>query len=243
MNPKKNWQANLENFRSIFFLLGIILSLSVVTEIIQWQTEIKYQQAPPEPKAVSYAGFKIPITVPEKPEKPEPKKELEPEPMSKPDPNRFKQVDNNSKLEPQQQTIDLKNLGLDSVGSDPSYERPEPIMAVMVENMARPQVCEELRDKDEQMACFNRWIAQYLASEIEYPAHLRNLGIEEKLYVQFVINEFGDVEELKVLRGEEREFIDEAKRVLGGMPTMVPAKQLGTPVPVKVIVPVNFKLF
>ena len=81
-----------------------------------------------------------------------------------------------------------------------------------------------------------------MTQEIQYPHLLRTMGVEEKLFMQIIIDELGRVDSVKVMRGEEPEFIAEAKRVLQSMPEFEPATQQGNPVPVKIIIPVNFKL-
>lgn len=240
MQEKKSAKANLENYRPIFFLIGLILSMSSLLYV--FQIEVAYATpTPSEEKTTVYeAGFTMPNTYPEKLEKPEPEtKEPEPEKPIKLE-KRFKIVDNNTKIE-SRPTIDVTNLT--PIGSESTDPVPvEIIDAVLVQNMARPIECESLKDKSEQLDCFNRWISGYLAEETEYPSRSRNLGIEEKIYLQFLISETGKVEEVKVLRGEDQDLKEEAIRVLKSMPQFSPASQMGQPVKVRVIVPVNFKL-
>jgi len=66
--------------------------------------------------------------------------------------------------------------------------------------------------------------------------------VEEKLYLKFLISETGMVEEVSVIRGQDEDLKQEAIRVLKSMPKFSPASQMGNPVKVRVIVPVNFKL-
>jgi len=60
--------------------------------------------------------------------------------------------------------------------------------------------------------------------------------------VEFVIGVEGEVQEAKVIRGENEDFKAEALRVITQMPSLVPASQMGQAVPVRVRIPVNFKL-
>ncbi len=239
MEPKKSKKANLEQYRPIFLMFGIALSLLLVSEVLQWQSEFS-KPKPKQREIVEVAGITIPITVPEKPEIPKQKKKLNTKLKPRLNQN-FKPVPNNSpEADPK---IDIDSLGLDSIGQEPFVgEVPDPVMPMLVQNMARPLACRDLRDKEAQMECFNRWIFQYLSEEIEYPAMLRNLGVEERLFMEFVINEFGEVQSIEAVRGKEQEFIKEAKRVLESMPPFEPASQQGNPVPVRIIIPVNFKL-
>jgi len=240
MQEKKSAKANLENYRPIFFLIGLIISMSSLLYV--FEIKVAYSTPDlPEPKTeIIESGFTMPNTYPEKPEKPEPKtKEPEPKKPFKLE-KRFKIVANNTKVD-SRPIIDVNSLI--PIGSEPTDPSPvETIDAVLVQNMARPIECESVTDKSEQLDCFNRWISRYLAEETEYPSRPRNLGVEEKIYLKFLISETGMVEEVTVLRGEDQDLKEEAIRVLKSMPQFSPASQMGNPVKVRVIVPVNFKL-
>lgn len=242
MHNKKNWKKNLENFRTIFFMVGLALSLMAATEIIQWTTEYRV----PEPKEpIEESTFAIPnlppITFPEKPEIPEPKKEPEPEPI-KLDADKFKKVDNDFK-EPTRPTLNLGDLN-DTMATEfmGLPEVPEPVTVYVVENMARPKDCEALQGKKEQMDCFSNFVKFYLADEVNFPRSNAFFATTETVYVQFVIDEFGMVKNVEAIRGENPDFREEAVRAISELPELVPAKQMGRPVPVKVVVPVRFRL-
>jgi protein TonB len=241
MQEKKTAKANLENYRPVFFLVGLALSLVVLISLFEMKIEYSVPTFPVSEKTEYTAGITIPVTFPERLKKPEPKTEIvapEPEPIKPTD--RFKLVDDFTEIK-EPGKINLG--GLIPIGSEPSDPLPiEIIDAVFVQNMARPIECEALSDKSEQLQCFNNWISRYLAEETEYPGRARNLGVEEKLYVQFLISETGQVEEVEVLRGQDEDLIEEAMRVLKSMPQFAPASQMGKPVKVRVVVPVNFKL-
>ena len=240
MQEKKSAKANLENYRPTFFLIGLIISMSSLLYVFEIEVAYNEPKIPQSKIDIVEAGFPIPLTFPEKLEKPEPKTE-EPEPK-KPIKliDRFKIVDNNTKIETRP-TIDVSTLT--PVTDEPTDPiAVETIDAVLVQNMARPVECESVSDKSEQLDCFNRWISSYLAEETEYPSRPRSLGVEERLFLQFLISETGMVEEVEVLRGEDQDLREEAMRVLKSMPQFSPASQMGKPVKVRVIVPVNFKL-
>ncbi len=242
MQLKKNQKKNLENYRGIFFLVGIALSLAVVTEIIQLQTD--YEVPPFEPKEQEATmGTAIPITVREEPKIPEPKNEpIEIEPIIDPT-DRLTIVENNHPV------LEIYSA---NISDDPElieyepldgYDNPEPIAPFNVEQMARPKSCESLRGKEEQMECFNQWISNYIAEEVEFPRSNPFFTPNgEKIYVEFIINTEGGVEQVKILKGKNPDFQKEAVRVIQSMPELVPATQFGRKVPVRVQIPVNFKI-
>jgi protein TonB len=241
MQIKKNWSQNLENFRGLFFLVGLALTLAAVTEIIEWQTELPVAEKAKGTAVIANSSFVMPITVRDKQEIPEKKDLPKPEPIPKPS-DKFKIVDNNQTIVKVKQFIDLS--GLDTVGLEAGLgpDVPEAVEAIFVQNMARPKACEALTNKDEQMLCFNRWIKTFIAQETVYPESAVRMREEETVYVKFIINEFGNVEQVEVVRGNNVSLANEALRVVNKLPQLVAAKQLGQPVPVKVVVPVNFKL-
>jgi len=220
---------------------GIALSLIATTEILQMQSEV-YIPEEPKPEVEETASIiNIPITIREKPEIPEPvKNEPEPDPILKPT-DKWKMVDDNTKLKTF--TIEPSSV-LDTIEYVPlqGFEVPEPIEAVNVENMARPKDCEDLRGKDAQMNCFNQWISRYIADEVEFPNIPSFMAQSEKIFVEFVIGADGKVGDVSIIRGQTQEYRDEAKRVIESLPELVPASQLGRKVPVRVRVPVNFKI-
>jgi len=241
MEIKKDWKKNLENYRSLFFLGGIALSLIATTEILQLQSEVSVPEKPKQETDEVTSAIAIPITIREKTEIPEPtKNEPEPDPILEPT-DKWKLVDDNTKLK----TFTIEpSSALDTIEYVPikGFDVPEPIEAFNVEHMARPKDCEDLRGKDAQMNCFNQWISKYIANEVEFPEIPSFMAQSEKIFVEFVIGVDGMVKDVSIIRGETPEYRNEAKRVIENLPELVPASQLGRKVPVRVRVPVNFKI-
>lgn len=98
----------------------------------------------------------------------------------------------------------------------------------------------------EQMPEFNtekNGILNYVASHISYPEMARNIGIEGTVHVSFVVNEFGKVENMKILKGIGYGCDEEVVRMLSKMPTwMKPGKNGNKAVKVRFNIPVRFKL-
>ena len=62
------------------------------------------------------------------------------------------------------------------------------------------------------------------------------------MFLNFVIEKDGSVNEVKVLRGVCESLDDEAVRVVKAMPKWTPGKMKGEPVRVSYCLPVNFKM-
>lgn len=86
-------------------------------------------------------------------------------------------------------------------------------------------------------------LMRYVGQNISYPALAREIGKEGTVYVSFVINELGNVESAKVMRGIGYGCDEEVLRVMNKMPRWKKAgKNAGHPVKVRFNIPVSFKL-
>tara|TARA_R100001143_G_scaffold63581_1_gene72399 strand:+ start:2729 stop:4672 length:1944 start_codon:yes stop_codon:yes gene_type:complete len=80
-----------------------------------------------------------------------------------------------------------------------------------------------------------------LASQIQYPEMARRAGIEGRVFVQFIVNEEGEVEHPRIIRGIGGGADEEALRVVR-QAKFTPGVQRGKPVRVQYALPFNFKL-
>jgi len=85
-------------------------------------------------------------------------------------------------------------------------------------------------------------LAKYLRNNIVYPERAKTMGTEGKVYISFVIDSYGNVGEVKLLRGIGGGCDEEALRVVRKMPRWTPGKQGGRPVKVQFNLPIEFKL-
>lgn len=83
---------------------------------------------------------------------------------------------------------------------------------------------------------------QYIKMNIHYPDSAAILGIEGKVYIQFVVEKDGSITNVELLRGIGGGCNEEAIRVISGMPAWIPGKQDGQPIRVSYILPVKFSL-
>lgn len=242
MQPKKNPEADLEKKRSLFFLIGMSIAIIAAIFVLQWQKEVVLSNDGERVYRTAMTDDDpIPPTIRTMPAPPE--KVVEPKKPELPDPDKLIIAQNTA-------TIDLNNAfnldpePTDLVPVDLPGEAPvaPPVVNVYdVQKVARPMGCCEVSGKDESQECLNTWIKAYLSKNVEYPELPRRMGIEEKLYVEFVISHTGEVEGVKVVRGENEQFIEEASRVISSFPKFCPASHMGRKVKMKMVVPIHFK--
>jgi TonB family protein len=85
---------------------------------------------------------------------------------------------------------------------------------------------------------FGNWVA----GQLKYPAEAKDKKIQGKVFVSFVVNAEGYVENAKVVRGASPLLDAEALRVIRSSPVWNPGKNSNKPVPVEMTMPVNFSL-
>lgn len=83
---------------------------------------------------------------------------------------------------------------------------------------------------------------QFLADNIKFPEIAMELGDQGRVFIEFVVNKDGSIEQVKVLRGVSREIDTEARRVVRSMPRWAPAEANGEPVRARCRIPINFIL-
>lgn len=85
-------------------------------------------------------------------------------------------------------------------------------------------------------------LGQYLGKNLRYPAAAQRANISGRVFVSFVVNTDGSIQDVQVLKGLGFGTDEEAQRVVKGMPKWRPGKQSGRPVRVKYNLPINFTL-
>lgn len=83
---------------------------------------------------------------------------------------------------------------------------------------------------------------KYLAESIRYPVDAQESGIQGRVICQFVIDENGQVNDVKVVRGVDASLDAEAIRVIKAMPKWTPGMHRGKNVSVQYTLPINFRL-
>lgn len=82
----------------------------------------------------------------------------------------------------------------------------------------------------------------FLAMNVKYPREAIQSKIHGKVYVNFVVDELGDVTNVKIIKGASWILEDEALRVIKLMPKWEPGRMEGKAVKVSYTVPINFNM-
>lgn len=83
---------------------------------------------------------------------------------------------------------------------------------------------------------------EYLRTNINYPTLAREAGIQGTVYVSFVVDKSGKVNDVSILRGIGGGCDEEVIRLIESMPNWIPGIHRGNPVDMKMEMPVKFSL-
>ena len=86
-------------------------------------------------------------------------------------------------------------------------------------------------------------LVNFISKTREYPYHAYRNRVQGRVLCSFIIGTDGKVTHAEVIRSAQDETLDrEALRVIGAMPRWTPGKIGGRAVPVRVVLPIAFRL-
>ena len=83
---------------------------------------------------------------------------------------------------------------------------------------------------------------KYIATNVQYPEEAKELGVEGKVHVQFMLNKDGSIDAVNVVRGIGKGCDEEAVRVVKNAQKFSPGMSNGEPQFIRMSIPVVFKL-
>ena len=225
MEAKKSKKANLERNRFLFLEVGFVLTLSSVLLAFNWSTYENNDNTLGELFSFDEVEEIIPITRQERAKPKIPPRQIKVSEV-------INIVKNTEKIIHELKVGDTESnqkTKIQQVTMDPEPEVDENIIWLTSEEEAMfPGGVRELR--------------KYIASNITYPKIAKENGIKGRVFVQFVVNRKGFVEQVKVVRGVDPSLDNEAIRIIKSLPRWKPGRQQHRAVNVMFTVPINFKL-
>lgn len=234
MEPKKSEKADLENYRGMFLLSGMVFSLLLCIVLIEWKT---YDESINDlgELEVEVDDEVIPIT----------QRELQPPPPPPPPPPEvIEVVEDDVELE---EELEIQSTETDEMEEVEVIEMEEEVSDevlnfAVVESVPVWPGCDDAVTNDEKRACFQQEIMKFVGRNFEFPEMARQMGIQGRVYVSFVVERNGSFSNIEVIRGVDPLLDEEAIRVVKSMPKVKPAKQRGKPVRMSFTLPINAKL-
>ena len=85
-------------------------------------------------------------------------------------------------------------------------------------------------------------MSKFIGKNLKYPSTARRMGVDGKVFVQFVVDKEGKISDVQVIKGVSADCDKEAVRVVQMMPAWKPGKQNGKAVKARFVLPIRFKL-
>ncbi|NER18847.1 TonB family protein [Spongiivirga citrea] len=101
--------------------------------------------------------------------------------------------------------------------------------------------CETEFPRKKSASCFQLKIQNHIRRNFKYPKEAQKLGIQGRVYINFLINKEGDIENIR-MRGPHPFLKAEARRIIELLPKFSPGLRNGEPVKVPFSIPITFRL-
>jgi protein TonB len=226
MEARKNPRYDLRQYRSLFFNIGLVISLIIVIVAFEWRSYDDMELMNIGPTSMEFdETLDVPLT--EQPPPPPPAAIKNVQIIAVEDIEEIEediQIDLDIEMT---EDLTIEQVIADDVGEVEEEDTEE--IFVIVEDVPTPRG---------GMAAFY----QHVNDNIKYPRQAQAMNIEGKVFVQFVVGKNGELTDIQVIRGIGGGCDEEAIRVVKISPTWNAGKQRGRPVRVKMVLPITFKI-
>ncbi len=226
METKKNPEKDLTKQRGLFLSIGFIISISLMLSAFEWTS----QQKPVNAEEVKHSNYE------------EQMEEMLVEKIEQPKP-----------VLVQPEIIEIEDELQEDTNNEISFNSEENnnTQSAKIEIPKGTKLEEEIVKEPDFV-----WVApvmpepqggfagfyKFLQKELRYPDQARRMGIEGKVYIEFIVEKDGSLSNMKVIKSVGGGCDEEALRVLKKSPKWTPGNNAGRGVRVRMSLPVNFKL-
>ena len=225
MEAKKTEKADLGNKSPLFFSIGLLVTMGLVVSVFESK---QYDESLLDLGGRNTNAFEEMVEVPPTDIPPPPAPTVQqPQVVEVPDEEEIKDdIKINLDVEV---TEDTKVEAIVVQAEEPKEETDE--IFTVVEETATPKG---------GMSAFYKYVGEKLNGR--YPPQARRMGIEGRVFVEFVINKDGSISDVRAIKGIGAGCDEEAVKVVQGSPPWNPGKQRGKPVKQRYTLPIIFKL-
>jgi len=234
MEHRKNNKSNLENKKTVFFLVGMLLVLSCTYAALNMKSfsKLVYDF---DMQVEDDLSELPPITTPPPPPPPPPPAEkppVEPE---------IKLVEDEVITEiPDFDDTDLDEMVIeDEPVGDSNDEAIEDVPMTFVSNMPTYPECADLKSNMERKICTEKLMQNKIQANFDMPPIAQEMELEDVIYVKFVVNKKGIVGGIEILKGKHDILNKEAIKAVGLLPKLNPGMNLDRPTSVMYTIPIR----
>ena len=224
LNKKQEKAKRNKSLTRLYASIGLFISLLMVVVVFNWKS---YEKEEVELLAIDESVedlLDIPVT--EQPPPPPPKNTVQqPSIVAVPDEEEIiEEITVDFDLDITADEV-ITEVEYSDIGA-PEEEKAEEIFTI-VEKRPEPKMGME-------------GFMAYLYENINYPSRALRLGVDGKVFVQYVVNSDGTLTDFEVIRGIGAGCDEEALRVLKMAEPWNPGMQRGKPVRVRMVLPIHF---
>ena len=237
MKIKKNPKVDLRKNSSLYFVIGLCFILFISWRAIEWRT---YEKVFFDYQSVNVSDDddeEIPITEQLKTPPPPPP----PHPVQAT--TEIEIVEDEEEVEEtvieSTETDQEEIVEVDDIEVEDDFDDVDVPFAV-IEDVPIYPGCEKV-PKSQRRTCFQDKINKHIRKNFRYPEIAQEMGIQGRVYVQFVIAKDGSITSVR-MRGPDKNLEKEAARIISKLPKMTPGKQRGRAVRVPFSIPITFRL-
>ena len=223
MEAKKTDSADLTKKSGFFLSIGLIFTMVLVVSAFEWR---QYDEGIVDLQGKNINNFEETMEVPPTEQPPPPPPSVQqPQVVEVPDEEEIKDdIKVNLDVEVTDQTK-IEEIVVQA--AEPEEETDQ--VFTIVEESATPKG---------GMGAFYKFVGD----KIKYPPQARRMGIEGRVFVEFVIGKDGSLSEVRAIKGIGAGCDEEAVRIVQSAPAWNPGKQRGKPVKQRYTLPIIFKL-
>ncbi|WP_338792439.1 TonB family protein [Bernardetia sp. MNP-M8] len=225
---RKFYDVDANYYSGLFFSIGLVISVGMMLVAFTWKFEDTEDLAEyVAPVAETEEIIDVPLT--NIPPPPPPKVQVV-------TPEEIVEVENDIELD---ENIEIKiedvEIEIDNIVTD----------VTAIEAPRQEEEVEQVFTIVEQSAVYPGGMDafyKYVSKELNYPKQAKRMGIQGRVFVQFVVDKTGKLTDVKTVKGIGGGCDEEAERVLRESVRWAPAKQRGKTVKVRMNIPIVFKL-
>ena len=223
MESKKAPNADLTNKTGLYLAIGLVISLALITFAFEFKS---YDDSGLVDLGQVEDNFEDVMEIPptEQPPPPPPKIQ-QPEIIEVPDEEEI------------EEDIEI-DLDVD-ITEDTEIE--EMVFEEAPEEETSDEIFMVVEDQPEPEGGLQSFY-DFVGKNMDYPAQARRMGVEGKVFVQFVVDKDGSLTDVKAVKGIGAGCDEEAVEIVKSAPKWKPGKQRGKAVRVRMIIPITFKL-
>jgi len=223
MEAKKTVSADLTKKTGLFFSVGLLVTMLLVVTAFEWR---QYDDSLIDLSGKNINTFEEVLEVPPTEQPPPPPPQIQqPQIIEVPDEEEI------------EDEIEVK--------FDVEVTEQTKVQEIVIQAEAPKEEVDEIftivEDPAEPIGGYPAFY-KYVQDKMKYPAQARRMGVEGKVFVEFVINRDGSISDVRTVKGIGAGCDEEAVRVVEGAPKWKAPKQRGKPVKQRMVLPITFRL-